>query len=226
VLNTYLQRQLGEAMHFEPASSVLAEREAVLAGRFQLVYANPYSALRYVQQRGFVPVARVHALFDEVVIVQRAGSTLPATGVLRVASATDQLIVHQLGARLLGELGLDAGRIDYHFTGAHPQAAQAVVRGEAELGFVFNETWRGLAAGTREGLQVLAQSQDGTAFHCFCVGPDWAERADDIRQLLLAMNTDPKGQAILADLGFAALEPTNTRDLEPAARLLREAVPA
>jgi phosphonate transport system substrate-binding protein len=223
VLNTYLQRQLGEAIHFEPASSLLAERETVLGGEFNLVYANPYSALLYMARRGFVPVARVRDHHDEVVVVSAHGKNLLAEGRVRIASATDKLIVHLLGQSLLPGLGLDEERIDYVYTGGHPQAAQAVLKGEADLAFVFEETWRGLAASTRERLDMLGQSSDGTAFHCFCVGPDWSARVDQIRAILLHMNDDPKGKAILSDLGFGALQAIDGADLGPAARLLESA---
>ncbi|MEY8690276.1 MAG: phosphate/phosphite/phosphonate ABC transporter substrate-binding protein [Leptothrix sp. (in: b-proteobacteria)] len=223
VLNTYMQRLLSQSIHFEPADNFIAEREAVLAGDFDLVYANPYSALLYVTRKGFVPVAKVSGLYDETLLVKRKGAALPASGEVVIASATDKLIVHPLGQTLLPAAGIDAARVAYKYVGTHPKAAQAVMKGEAWGGFVFNETWRGLAASTKAELEVLGETQDGTAFHCFCVGPQWADRAEEIRQVLVGMNSDKKGRDILADLGFGAIEAIDAPALDPAIQLMRAA---
>jgi phosphonate transport system substrate-binding protein len=223
VLNSYMQRKLQENIHFEPAETFTSERAAVISGDFQIVYANPYSALLFAQQKGFVPVARVAGLNDETLLVSRRDRSLPAHGEVLIASATDQLIVHPLGETLLTGVGLERHRVRYRFVGTHLKAAQEVLRGEADAGYVFNETWRGLANATRDGLQVLAETHDGTAFHCFCVGPGWADRVDLVRSMLLDMNTDAKGQDILAELGFARLEAIDAAALTPAAQLLRAA---
>lgn len=223
VLNTYVQRLLEHNIHFEPADNFIAEREAVLSGDYHLVYANPYSALMYVTRKGFIPVAKVSGVYDETVLVQRKGAKLPAQGEIVVASATDKLIVHPLGRTLLPQAKIDEARVRYHYVGTHPKVAQAVMKGEAQAGFVFNETWRGLAASTRAELEVLGETQDGTAFHCFCVGPGWADRTEEVRRVLVGMNTDPKGRAILTDLNFGDIEPIDAPALEPAIRLMREA---
>ncbi|MFM2057167.1 MAG: hypothetical protein RLY71_1552 [Pseudomonadota bacterium] len=222
-LNTYLQRQLACAIHFEPADNFLTERADVLAGEVELVYANPYSALIFAERKGHVPIARVAGLNDETLLVGRRGAVLPASGEVVIASATDQLIVHPLGRTLLPGVGLDESRVRYQFVGTHPKAVQSVLKGEAQAGFVFNETWRGLSASTRAELDVLAETTDGTAFHCFCVGPTWADRADQVREVLVGMNTDPKGRAILADLGFSDLQGIDASALQPAHQLMRMA---
>lgn len=221
VLNTYMQRLLSQNIHFEPADTFIAERAAVLDGDYQIVYANPYSALLFATRKGFVPVAKVKDLHDETLLVARKGVGLPQEGMVEIASATDKLIVHPLGETLLPKIGLDKSRVHYKFVGTHPKAAQAVLKGEAHAGYVFNETWRGLSATTKADLEVLAETHDGTAFHCFCVGPAWADRVDQVRDMLIGMNTDPKGKAILADLGFGELEAIDVDALEPAVQLLR-----
>lgn len=222
VLNTYLQRLLSQNIHFEPQQNFIAERNAVLENDYQIVYANPYSALVFEARKGFVPVAKVSGLYDETLLVARKDKALPDTGEIQIASATDKLIVHPLGRTLLPKIGLDESRVRYQLVGTHPKAAQAVLKGEAHAGFVFNETWRGLSASTKAELEVLGETTDGTAFHCFCVGPGWADRVDQVRSVLLGMNTDPKGKAILTDLGFANLEAVDSKSLEPARLLLKD----
>jgi phosphonate transport system substrate-binding protein len=222
-LNTYLQRMMACGIHFEPADSFLVERQQVLDNDIQVVYANPYSALIFAAKKGHIPVARVVGLRDETLMVVRKDRPIPTEGEVVIASATDKLIVHPLGQTLLPGIGLDPSRVRYQFVGTHPKAAQAVLKGEAHAGFVFNETWRGLSATTKADLDVVGETRDGTAFHCFCVSPEWADQAEQVRQILVGMNTDPKGKNVLTDLGFSALEAIDVADLEPARILMQEA---
>lgn len=202
LLNAYLQRRLAVRIRFSPQDNFLREREQVLASEHHLVYANPYSAVLFGRQ-GFVPVARPVGIFDETLLVTRADTnpaTLPRRP--RIASATDKLIIHNLGLTLLPGLGLDPAGVDFVFAGNHLAAAKAVVEGKAHLGFVFNETWNGLSNAIRSELKVLTESRGGCACHCFLVGPAWASRTEEVRALLCAMIRDPRGRAILLDLRF------------------------
>ena len=221
LINTYLQRQLGLAMRFEPCDNFNVEREQVLAGGIHLVYANPYSALRYVQERGFVPVARPAGVFDETMLVARRGVGLPATRPLKVASATDKLIVHFLGLTLLNQLQIPMADCSFHMAGNHLKAAQAVLGGQADVGFVFNETWHGLSASTREALEIVAATESQSASHCFCVGPELAGLIDDVRAVLCGMATDPAGKKILEDLHFSRFEPMDLAALDQLTALVQ-----
>ncbi|MBL8397620.1 MAG: PhnD/SsuA/transferrin family substrate-binding protein [Candidatus Accumulibacter sp.] len=210
-INTYLQRKLGVGIHFEPQDNFLVERQRVLDVGCHIVYANPYSAGCFVREKGYLPVARPVGVADETLVVARVGATLPAEP--RVASATDKLIIHFLGLGLLPKLDIDASRIRCHFVGNHLNVAASVINEEADLGFIFNETWAGLAAPSRKQLQVLAESRGGHAFHCFMVGPDWADRRDAVQEILCHMHEDPSGRKVLADLHFTAFEPIGSEDL-------------
>lgn len=222
LLNTYLQRKLGITMHFEPSDHFNIEREQVLAGGYQMVYANPYSAFQYHRQLGFVPVARPVGLFDETLLVARAGTPPDpqADAGLTIASATDRLIVHFLGLTVLHDLGWPLPKMRYEFVGNHLKAVQAVVAGKADAGFVFNETWLGLAEKTRSGLQVLGQTHAQQAYHCFCVGPELVDRLSDIQAVLCEMRQDPAGARVLDDLRFQAFEPLDAGALTRLAALV------
>ena len=82
-----------------------------------------------------------------------------------------------------------------------------LIKGEADLGFVFNDPWRGMAETTRQQLRALAETRDGRAYHCFCIAPEWAEKRALLQDVLCSMHREPKGQRILADLGFVGFEP-------------------
>jgi phosphonate transport system substrate-binding protein len=221
-LNSYLQPRLGCRLRFEPQESFLTEREAVLAGGYDLVYANPYSAVLFARARGFLPVARPVGIRDETYLVSRPGWTPPEPGrTVRVASATDKLIVHALGVGLLPALGLGDSQVEYQFTGNHAAAAKAVMDGATDLGFVFNETWDGLSPYSRSNLEVLRQTDQAVAFHCYLVGPQFRDRAGDVAAVLTAMTTNPDAAEILRELSFPhGIEPVATADLDALSSLV------
>jgi len=223
LINTYLQRRLDRAIHFEPCENFNEERERVLAGGYQIVYANPYSALRYCEQRQFIPVARPAGIFDETLLIARAGESLPTHRPLKIASASDRLMVHFLGLTLLDKVGLSLADCQSQFVGNNLKVVQAVVNGSCEMGFLFNETWQGLSGKTQAGLQVLEQTRSQQAFHCFCIGPELADRADEVRRILCGMKDDPAGKRILEDLRFAAFEPTDLDSVRHLAGLIETA---
>ncbi|HPI61324.1 PhnD/SsuA/transferrin family substrate-binding protein [Zoogloea sp.] len=217
-LNTYLQRNLGIGIHFDPHDSFLEERQAVLDRPHHVVYANPYSVLCFARERGFVPVARPAGIVDEAIVVARPGA--PRGAALRIASATDKLIIHDLGLKVLDGLDIDVRQADFHFVGNHLNAAKAVIDGTADLGIVFNETWNGLNPSTRGQLEVVGESHDGLAFHCFMVSPEWADKREAIQRILCAMHEDPAGLRVLDDLRFTRFEAVGEEILKPLTALL------
>ncbi len=205
-LNTYLQRKLGVRMRFEPQDDLIKEREAVLSQPHHIVYANPFSAACFMG-KGYIPVARVMSLNDETLLIAKADLDLVAAArPIKIASASDKLIIHPLGLTLLSGMGLDEKDVTFTFCGNHMNAVKAVFTGDAQLGFVFNETWEGLNKSTRNMLKVLSETKDGSAFHCFMVGSEWKDKIPQIQTVLCGMNADPSGKSILDELNFKGLE--------------------
>jgi len=223
--NTYLQRKLGCGIHFEPKDNFIKEREEVLAGGYHLVYANPFSAATFVQQLGFVPVARPVGVFDEALLVRAAGTDAPTQRPLKIASATDKLIIHGLGLQLLERQGIAPADCVFDFVGTHVKAAHAVIQGKADMAFVYNETWHGLAQGSRDALMLVDETNSRAAYHCFCVSAEWAERAEEVRGVLCGMQAEPKGKQILDELQFSGgFEPVTANDLQETLKLMGAAL--
>ncbi|HMS26841.1 MAG TPA: PhnD/SsuA/transferrin family substrate-binding protein [Burkholderiaceae bacterium] len=222
-LNTYLQRNLGLGMHFEPKDNFIKEREDVITGGYQLVYANPFSAIVFCKQVGFLPIAKPIGISDEAVLVKYAGAVLPNDQKIRVASATDKLIIHGLGLGVLSELGFDHKQCEFDFVGTHVKAAHAVIQGKADIGIVFNETWNGMAESSRSTLEVLGETNSKQASHCFCISSEWADKKNQIQEILCGMSTDDKGIRILEDLQFnAGFEPIDMADLDAAIKVMQK----
>ena len=219
--NAYLQQKLGCALQFRPEDDFLTERSNVLGGGFQIVYANPLSAWTFQQRLGFIPVAKAAGVYDEVVLVARTGvAGIPAERPLRVATASDEYLIHILGLKLLDRLHIAREDCVFLRQDSWMKTVHCLLRGEADLGFIFNDAWQTMATSTRKQLEALAESADHLAFHCFCIAPEWADRKASLQAALLAMNTDPKGQAILDALQFGAIESLDANALEPLRDLL------
>jgi phosphonate transport system substrate-binding protein len=208
LLNTYLQHKLECDIHFNLQSDFIAEREAVLAGGHHIVYANPYSVLAFAEKLDFIPVVRPIDVFDETLVIARKGISLSDASVLKVATATKCLIVHALGCMELRRLGKDPAACEFVLSGNHLNAVHAVIKGDADIGFVFNETWNGMTAASRADLEVIAESDQSACYHCFCVSPQWQDKKEKVRDILVGMKDDPNGGAsILEDLKFKGFEP-------------------
>jgi phosphonate transport system substrate-binding protein len=208
LLNTYLQRKLECDIHFNLQHDFIAEREAVLAGGHHIVYANPYSVLEFAEKLDFIPVARPIGVFDETLLIARKGTNLADSAALKVSTATKCLIVHALGCMELRKLGKDPSAFEFILTGNHLNAANAVIKGDADVGFVFNETWNGMSASSRESLEIIAESNQRDCYHCFCVSPQWQDRKEKVRDVLVGMHNDHDGGShILEELKFKGFEP-------------------
>lgn len=216
ILNTYLQRNLDCAIHFEPNVNFIEERNSVLDGSYHIVYANPFSAAVFIKKLGFVPVAKPVGVFDETFLVGSLNKGVPDHRPIRIASATDKLIVHTLGLSLLGPQNISLSDCEFRFVGTHLKAAQAVIQGSADLGFVYNETWNGLAESTRQALTLVSQTSSKQAYHCFCIAPECNGKSEQLQALLCNMQNDPQGKRILDELHFSmGFESVGQNDLNP-----------
>ncbi len=215
-LNTNLQRSLNTPLRYEPQDGFIEERQSVLKGGYAIVFANPYSAAIYIEQAGFVPVARPVGVFDETILVAGMDAEVPSRRPLQVASATDKLLTHARGLTLLEAQGIPVSDCEFQLVGSHLKAVQAVIEGKADLGFVYSESWTQFAGSTRFALRVVAQTADHRYYHCFCVGPDLKDRLAEVQAALCTLQNDAQGKKVLDDIHFpAGFEPLGLNDLVP-----------
>jgi len=218
LLNTYLQKQLGLRMRFSPFEDFDACRRAVLAGEYDLVYANPFDWVQYRDKAGFEPLVKPQDHFDEVYLCVRADSAIQDLAELperlQIASASPQTLVHMVGLFLLDRAEVDRARLDFRFTGSYRSVLQTLLQGQAQMGFVFNEVYEAASSVVRKGLRVVARSDDAFAFHAFCAGPRLLPRREELTRILCAMREDAKGRQLLADLGFQGFAPVADSEVE------------
>ncbi len=210
LMNTFLQRHLGQVMHFQPQDDFDSGRSAVLSGNFDLVYANPFDWVQYQQKLGFIPIVKPQNHFDEVYLCGAAAGAIhnaqdfPER--IRIASAHPSTLIHMVGLFLMDKADIDRARLDFVFTGSYQGVLKALLQGQADLGFLFNEVYISASKLIRERLRVIDQSDDAFAFHAFCVGPRLLAQREMLTDLLSSMDQELRGKNLLEDLGFSGFE--------------------
>ncbi|MDO9105185.1 MAG: PhnD/SsuA/transferrin family substrate-binding protein [Methylovulum sp.] len=196
LLNTYLQRRMKKAIHFEQAT------DTPDANTTDLLFAKPFEACLMIKQYGFVPVMRPLAEADEVVILTRADDarTLKDYAQVCVGTASKDSFVYLLGRFLCDENGLDSSTLRFDFSGNEIKALQTLIRKKCDLVFMLKKTFEGLSSFSRNNVRKLDESQTDFACHLFCIAPQLTADENIIAEILLAMEDDGQGRQILQDI--------------------------
>lgn len=213
LLNTYLQRRMKKAIHFEQSIDVPDGNTT------DLLFAKPFEACLMIKQYGFIPVMRPIAEADEVVILTRADETRSLNdyeGVV-VGTATKDSFVYLLGRFLCDENGLDSEKFTFDFAGNEIKALQTLIRKKCDLVFMLKKTYEGLSSFSRANVRKLDESQTDFACHLFCVAPHLKEEGEALIDVLMDMENDVQGQQILKDIqiqGWSKPEPGEVQMLQ------------
>jgi anti-anti-sigma factor len=196
MLNTYLQRRMQKAIHFEQASNTPD------AEMTDLLFAKPFEACLMIKQFGFKPIMRPIAEADEVVILARADDLreLKDYQCANVATASKDSFVYLLGRFLCDESNLDSGKFSFDFAGNEIKALQMLIRKKSDLVFMLKKTYEGLSTFSRNNVRLLDESDTDFACHLFCVSPRINEESAVLSQILKEINHDEQGQQILKDI--------------------------
>ena len=80
-----------------------------------------------------------------------------------------------------------------------------------------------MAASSRSSLEVIGETSSKQASHCFCISAEWADKKNQIQEILCGMSTDEKGKRILEDLQFnAGFEPMGMSELDVALQVMQK----
>jgi anti-anti-sigma factor len=198
LLNTYLQRRMKKAIHFEQAVDTPNPNTT------DLLFARPFEAALMISQHGFIPVLRPVSEADEVVILVRADDTrvLADYAKASVGTATEDSFVYLLGRFLCDENGLDSAQLNFDFSGNEIKALQTLIRKKTDLLFMLKKTYDGLSSFSRNNVRKLDESQTDFACHLFCVAPHLKDQGAELTEILMDMAKDDQGQQILQDIQF------------------------
>jgi phosphonate transport system substrate-binding protein len=217
IFNTWLQKQNSIAIHLEMYPSFQAQRQAIKEDKIDLIYANPYDAAMLMREKGFLPLVKAAGISDEAVIAVSAASGITEVAHLlpdiKVAFTGDP-DVRMMGMMMLEAGDLDAGNIQTCVYDTYILIAKNLLQGHVDVGIFLAEAYDDLSTIVKSKLTVLVRSQISVIHHALMIGPNLADRKEDIQNLLVAMNNDEKGKGILKNLGFDAWANVKDEDME------------
>ena len=197
LFNTYLQRRLQKAIHFE-------QEEDKKSGNTDLYFSKPFEACAMIHKKGFIPLLRPIGDADEVVILVREDDSreLAEFKNVNVVTASEGSFVNLLGRFLCDENGLDSSKFNYQFAGNEIKALQMLIRKKADILFMLKKTYDGLSSFGKKSIRALDESKTDFAFHQFCVAPYLKKEGEELINVLEAMADDEQGKKILEDIQF------------------------
>lgn len=217
IFNTWLQRQLGAAIHVELFDNFADQRQAIQQDAIDLIYANPFDAAMLVREKGFQAIAAPLHHADEAIIAVAAESSVRCVEDLRPGcriAATDDPDVNLMAMIMLEPADLSAQTVQLHSVDTYVLVAKHLLQGHADAGFFLRDAFLNLSGMIREQLRELVSSEIHVIRHVLLAGPRMQAQAQTLRTLLPSMTTDPKGQGVLTSLGLEGWELQEQEDTE------------
>lgn len=215
----YLSQTLAVSLSFDLALDFADFRERL--PQADLVYANPADSLTLLDQ-GFVSLARPANLYDEVVFIANHDSVNPSIHTIQgqeIASVTTMLAT-KVGLRFLKRQGVQPVRV------LHRDSWLGVIgsvwRGEAPFGIVYKDTFNELSDQGKCMCVHVATSDERMMFHSIVAGRKATEYQNSIGEVLLNMDTDEKGLAVLYELHIPQWLPVHPDEVETIRTLAKD----
>lgn len=206
LLNTLLQKRANLAMHLFMPASHQEQQQKIDEGNVSLIYANPFDAAKLIRELGYRAIVRPIGKNDEMVIASSAKGEISALEDLKSGATiamTDNRDIKLIGLRLLEVADLTEQDLKFDIVETYQAAARTLVQGKADAAFFIKEMFDSLSNLTKTQLNVLIESNIATLSHVILVKDDFAEK-DALTNVLLSLNQDADGQAVLKDLGLDA----------------------
>ncbi len=218
LVSSYLQKILGDKIKFIYFNNFDACRDAVMTGEIDIVYANGYDWVTYMNTLQFIPVMKPVNHFDEVLLCSgkfRSYSELP--GKINILSAHEKTLVHMTGIFLLEKAEINLSKCNFIYTGNYQNVMRDLLQNKAELGFIFNEVYDNSTNILKNQLNVIDKSEDGFVFHAFCISPKLTDKIETIKT---AISSFP--QKLLLDIGFIGFEEITEDEIFTMSTLVEE----
>lgn len=177
-----------------------------------LVYANPNDALHLVDQRGFIPLARMADRFDEGVVVCRRDEPqgLQEIPQKRIATCVS-MIITDIVMRHLVQKGITPGpMVDKPSWGA---VLAALLNKETDMAILYRDFFLELRPETRQELMVVTESNEQVAFHVFLLAPQHQDMVETFQGALLGFHEEPGSARVLQELGCERLVPATKEEV-------------
>ncbi len=217
IFNSWVQRQIGDALHLELFDDFESQRKSIKEGGIDLIYANPYDAAMLVREKGFTSLVKPIAKVDEAIIAVHIDSPINKVEDLQPGVklvSTDDPDVHMMGMIMLEPADLDSSNIELTKHDSYVLAAKSLLNGESDVGFFLDEAFNDFSSIIKKQLKPLVSSQIQLVHHCLMIGPALADKKDVFEKALLSMADDEKGKGVLDSLGISGFEKVDEEEME------------
>ncbi|MDO4427624.1 MAG: PhnD/SsuA/transferrin family substrate-binding protein [Moraxella sp.] len=204
LLNTLLQKRSDLAVHLTTPASHAEQSDLLAKGDIALIYANPFDAAKMIREQGYKAIARPVGKSDEMVIASSAKGEIKTLDDLKKGATiamADNRDVKLIGMRLLEAVDLGEDDVKFDIVETYQAAARALIAGKADAAFFIAEVFETLSNLTKSQLNVLIESNIATISHVVLVKEGF-EHTDTLTDVLLSLNKDADGQAVLNELGM------------------------
>lgn len=205
MLNTLLQKRSDVAVHLVTPASHAEQTTAIANGDISVVYANPFDASKLVREQGYRAIARPISKANEMVIASSVKSEIKSLDDVKAGQTVamaDNQDVKLIGMRLLEAVDVTENDLKFDITETYQAAARQVIQGKADVAFFIAEIYHSLSNLTKSQLNVLIESDLAEISHVILV-KDGFEKANEIEQVILSLQNDDEGKAVLAELGMS-----------------------
>ncbi len=209
IFATWLQKQINASITTTDFSSFEKQKQALLDGKIDFLYANPYDAGWLVREQKFLALAQPLSDVAEVTIVTKATSDIKQVSDIPKnikAAAADNADLRMLGAILLEPANLTREDFTFVDVSNHILSIKALLSGNADIAMIPTKIFNGLSKTIANDLLALVSTEPHdieSVAHCFVLSPKMAEYAEPIKQALRNMKELPNGQSILDDIGVS-----------------------
>ncbi len=216
IFNTWLQRQLGKAIHLELYNDFQQQRTAIKNDEIDLIYANPFDAAMLVREKGFKALAAPAGRADEAVVAVAADSAVQVVEDLPTQCtvvSTDDPDINLIGMILVEPADISRDTVQVQQVDTYILVAKQLIQ-HADVGFFLAEAFDNLSTLVRSQLRELIRSQIYDIRHVLLAGPRLQEHHAAIQTVLKQMDNDDKGRDVLANIRFDSWEILQQEDTE------------
>ena len=202
IFNTWLQKKIDTPIHIDLVNDFNELSDAIDQNHIDLIYANPCDIARLVREKGFNPLVQPVGTQDETIIVSSVNSPVKTIEDLSPGikvAMTDVPDVNTIGMIMLEPADISPIDIETIHCQNFITVAKNVINGQADIGFLLADAYNEFSNLVKKQLHSLITSKIHVLHHAFLAGPDFPNQ-ENLQQVLLSMNEDPKTRNILQSL--------------------------
>ena len=202
IFNTWLQKKIDTPVHIDLVNDFNELSDAIDQNRIDLIYANPCDIARLVREKDFNPLVQPVGTQDETIIVSSVNNPVKIIEDLSPGikvAMTDVPDVNTIGMIMLEPADITPRDIETIHCQNFITVAKNVINGQADIGFLLADAYNEFSNLVKKQLHSLITSKIHVLHHAFLAGPKFPTQ-DNLQQVLLSMNEDPKTLKILQNL--------------------------